>query len=80
MDLTDPKDRALRNGCTLQLLKRLTGRGWKILIGSVKNPTEGVIRIKESALASEQDIAVCVSQQELQPGQTATCVIIRKRG
>lgn len=80
MDLTDPKDRALRNGCTLQLLKRLTGRGWEILLGSVKNPTESMIRIKESTLASEQDIAVYVSQGELHPGQAATCVMIRKRG
>lgn len=80
MDLTDPKDRALRNGCTLQLLKRLTGRGWEILIRSVKNPTESIIRIKESALANEQDVAVYLSQGELHPGQAATCVMIRKRG
>jgi len=80
MGLSDPKDQMLRNGCTLQFLKRLTGRGWEILIGSVKNPTDGLIRLKESALASEQDIAVYVSQQELPHGQTATCVMIRKRG
>jgi|GEM_PF-5498641 len=80
MDLTDPKDRALRNGCTLQTLKRLTGRGWDILMGSVKNPTDALIRLKESAFASEQDIAVYVSQGELHPGQAATCVMIRKRG
>lgn len=80
MDLTDPKDRALRNGCTLQTLKRLTGRGWDILMGSVKNPTDAMIRVKESAVASEQDIAVYLSQGELHPGQAATCVMIRKRG
>lgn len=80
MDLSDPKDRALRNGCTLQILKRLTGRGWEILMGSVKNPTESIIRIKESVLASEQDIAVYLSQGELHPCQAATCVMIRKRG
>lgn len=80
MDLLDPKDRALRNGCTLQILKRLTGRRWEILLGSVKNPTESIIRIKESGLANEQDIAVYLSQGELPPGQAATCVMIRKRG
>ncbi|MDP3935752.1 MAG: type-F conjugative transfer system secretin TraK, partial [Alphaproteobacteria bacterium] len=80
MDLSDPTDRTLRNGCTLQTIKRLTGRGWEILMGNVRNPTDAVIRIKESALASEQDIAVYLSQGELHPGQAATCVIIRKRG
>ncbi len=80
MDLSDPTDRALRNGGTLQTLKRLTGQRWEILMGSVKNPTEAIIRIKESVLASEQDIAVYLSQGELHPGQAATCVMIRKRG
>lgn len=80
MDLSDPKDRVLRTGCTLQILKRLTGRGWEILMGSVKNPTDAVIRIKESALASEQDIAVYLSQGELHSGQASTCVMIRKGG
>lgn len=79
-ELSDTKERVLKNGCTLQTLKRLTGRGWEILMGSVKNPTESMIRIKESALASEQDIAVYLSQGELHPGQAATCVMIRKRG
>lgn len=80
MDLSDSTDRALRNGCTLQSLKRLTGRRWEIWLGNIKNPTESMIRIKESALASEQDIAVYVSQGELHPGQAATCIMIRKRG
>lgn len=79
-ELSDTKERVLKNGCTLQTLKRLTGRGWEILLGSVKNPTESIIRIKESGLASEQDIAVYLSQGELHPGQAATCVMIRKRG
>jgi len=80
MDLTDPKDRALRNGCTLLTLKRLTGRGWEISMGRIQNPTDSMIRIKESALASEQDISVYLSQGELLPGQAASYVIIRKRG
>jgi type-F conjugative transfer system secretin TraK len=79
-ELSDTKERVLKNGCTLQTLKRLTGRGWEILLGRVKNPTESIIRIKESGLASEQDIAVYLSQGELHPGQAATCVMIRKRG
>jgi type-F conjugative transfer system secretin TraK len=79
-ELSETKERVLKNGCTLQTLKRLTGRGWEILMGSVKNPTASMIRIKESALASEQDIAVYLSQGELHPGQAATCVMIRKRG
>jgi type-F conjugative transfer system secretin TraK len=79
-DLSDTKERVLKNGCTLQTLKRLTGRGWEIWLGNVKNPTDAVIRIKESVLASEQDIAVYLSQGELPPGQAATCVMIRKRG
>jgi type-F conjugative transfer system secretin TraK len=79
-DLPGTKERVLKNGCTLQTLKRLTGRGWEIWLGNVKNPTEALIRLKESAFASEQDIAVYVSQGELHPGQAATCVMIRKRG
>lgn len=80
LELTDTKERVFNNGGTLQILKRLTGRGWEILLGSVKNPTESMIRIKESAFASEQDVAVYLSQGELHPGQAATCVMIRKRG
>lgn len=80
MDLSDSTDRTLRNGGTRQVLKRLTGRGWEILLGTVKNPTDSIIRIKESALAGEHDVAVYVSQGELHPGQSATCVMIRKRG
>lgn len=80
MEISDAKERVLKNGCTQQTLKRLTGRGWDILMGSVKNPTDAMIRVKESAVASEQDIAVYLSQGELNPGQAATCVMIRKRG
>lgn len=80
LELSDTKERVFNNGGTLQILKRLTGRGWEILLGSVKNPTESMIRIKESGLASEEDIAVYLSQGELHPGQAATCVMIRKRG
>lgn len=80
MELSDTQEKVLKNGCTLQSLKRLTGRGWEILLGSVKNPTASMIRIKESVLASEQDIAIYLSQGELHPGQAATCVMIRKRG
>jgi type-F conjugative transfer system secretin TraK len=79
-ELSDTKERVLRNGCTLQALKRLTGRRWEVLMGSIKNPTESIIRIKESVLASAQDIAVYMSQGELHPGQSAPCVMIRKRG
>lgn len=79
-ELSDTKERVLKNGCALQTLKRISGRGWEISMGRIQNPTEGVIRLKESALASEQDIVVYLSQGELHPGQTATCVMIRKRG
>ena len=80
MELSDPRDQVLRTGGTVRTQKRLTGRGWEIWLGSVKNPTDALIRLKESAFASEQDIAVYVSQGELHPGQAATCVMIRKRG
>ena len=80
MEILDAKEKILRTGGTVQTIKRLTGRGWEILLGNIKNPTDAVIRIKESALASEQDIAVYLSQVELHPGQSATCVIIRQRG
>lgn len=80
MELSDPAEQVLRAGGTVRYLKRLTGRGWEIWLGSIKNPTDALIRLKESAFASEQDIAVYVSQGELHPGQEATCVMIRKRG
>jgi type-F conjugative transfer system secretin TraK len=80
MELSDTQEKVLKNGGTLQTLKRLTGRGWEILLGSVKNPTESMIRIKESVFAGEHDVVVYVSQQELHPGQAVTCVMIRKRG
>jgi type-F conjugative transfer system secretin TraK len=80
MELSDTKERTLRNGGTLQTLKRLTGRGWEVLMGRIQNPTASMIRIKESVLASEQDVAVYLSQGELHTGQSATCVMIRKRG
>jgi type-F conjugative transfer system secretin TraK len=80
MDLLDPTDQVLRTGGTVRYLKRLTGRGWEIWLGSVKNPTDALLCLKESALAGEHDVAVYVSQGELHPGQTATCVMIRKRG
>ncbi|MDP3935757.1 MAG: type-F conjugative transfer system secretin TraK, partial [Alphaproteobacteria bacterium] len=80
LELTDTKERVFKNGGTLQTIKRLTGRGWEVLLGRIQNPTESIIRIKESGLASEQDIAVYLSQGELHPGQAATCVMIRKRG
>jgi type-F conjugative transfer system secretin TraK len=80
MGILDAKEKVLRTGGTVRTLKHLTGRGWEILMGTVRNPTDAVIRIKESALASDQDIAVYLSQGELHPGQAATCVMIRKRG
>lgn len=80
MELSDPTDQVLRTGGTVRTLKRLTGRGWEIWLGSVKNPTDALIRVKESALSSERDVAVYLSQGELHPGQVASCVMIRKRG
>jgi hypothetical protein len=80
MELSDPSDRILGNGCTVRYIKRLTGVGWDVYVGSVKNPSRSLVGLKESVVAEEPDVAVYLSQLELHEGQSATCVIIRKRG
>lgn len=80
MDRTDTEGTVLKNGCGVRHLKRLSGGGWEVLVDTLTNPTDEVMRLNESFLAHEQDVVVYLSQRELNAGQSATCVIIRKRG
>jgi hypothetical protein len=80
MELIDSKDRVLENGGTLRYTQHLSGSGWNVMIGTLTNSTDRRMRVKESLIAGESDVAVYLSQCELHTGQSATCVIVRKRG
>ena len=78
MSLSEKQGTKLTNGVSIQYEKRLIGGGFEVMLGSLSS-TE-CVTIKESQLAGEHDLAVYISQPEIKPGETVSCMVVRQRG